>query len=90
MRWELELKQVFQEITAQARLNGQPVAVKGAKLKGDEIRLTLEGGSAAGSPSVELAGRIRGNRIEGTARVAESQRAWKAGRTPGTMQRIDW
>jgi SAM-dependent methyltransferase len=89
VRWELELKQVFQGITGQARLNGQPVAVKGAKLRGDEIRLTLEGGSAAGSPPIELAGRIRGDRIEGTARAADTQRAWKAGRTPGTMQRID-
>mgnify|MGYP001766689847 CR=1 FL=1 len=71
----------------QARLNGQPVAVKSTRLTGDEIRLTLEGGTAAGPAPFELAGRIRGARSEGTARAAETRRTGKARRTPGPRPR---
>ncbi len=88
-RWELELKQVFQEISGRTRVNGKPVAVKNAAIRGEEIRLTLEGGAAAGPEPIELTGRIRGDRIEGTIRAGTSQKSWRAARNPGTMQPIE-
>ncbi len=42
VRWEMELKQVFQEVSGQVSRNGRPLPVRGGKIKGDEIRFTLD------------------------------------------------
>jgi precorrin-6B methylase 2 len=88
-RWELELKQAFQEISGQVTRNGKPSAVREGKIKADEIRFTLEHDSAGKAKPVEFTGRIRGNTIEGTIAAGTSRRAWKASRNPATMERLD-
>jgi hypothetical protein len=89
MLWEMELKQVFQEVSGQVSLNGRPFPLRGVKLKGDEIRFNLDGDAADGTSALVFTGRIRGNTIEGTIETGTSRRAWKANRNPATMQPLD-
>ena len=88
-RWELELKQAFQEISGQLIRNGHHFAVREGKIKGDEIRFTLDRDPAAKAALVEFTGRIRGNTIVGVIAAETSSRTWKASRNPATMLRID-
>ena len=89
MRWEMELKQVFQEVSGQVSLNGRPFPLRDVKLKGDEIRFNLDGDAADRTSALVFTGRIRGNTIEGTIAADKSHRAWKANRNPATMQPLD-
>jgi precorrin-6B methylase 2 len=89
IRWELQMKQVFQEVSGQVSRNGRPYPLRGVKLKGDEIRFNLDGDPADRTSPLVFTGRIRGNTIEGTIAAETASRAWKAARNPATMQRID-
>jgi len=89
VRWEMELKQVFQEFSGQISRNGRLFAVRGGKLKGNEIRLTLDGDPADKASPVVFTGRILGNTIEGAMITGASRQPWKATRNPATMQQID-
>ena len=87
-RWELELKQAFQEISGEVTREGNRSPCGAGKIKGDGIRFTLEDGPFGKAAPVEFTGRIRGNTIEGTLATETSRRAWKATRNPATMQPI--
>ena len=89
VRWEMELKQVFQEFSGQISRNGRPFPLRGGKIKGDEIRFSLDGDPADKPSTLVFTGRIRGNTIEGTIAAETAHRTWKATRNPATMQRID-
>jgi len=89
VRWELELKQAFQEVSGQVSRNGRPYALRDVKIKGDEIRFNLDGDAADRTSPLVFTGRIRGNTIEGTISAESAQRSWKAVRNPATMQPID-
>ena len=89
VRWEIELKQVFQEFSGQISRNGRPFALRGGKLKGNEIQFTLDGDAADRTSPLLFTGRIRGNTIEGAMINGTSRQPWKATRNPATMQRID-
>jgi precorrin-6B methylase 2 len=89
VRWEMELKQVFQEFSGQISRNGRPFPLRGGKIKGDEIRFSLDGNPADKPSTLAFTGRIRGNTIEGTIAAETAHRTWKATRNPATMQRID-
>ena len=89
VRWEMELKQVFQEFSGQISRNGRPYALRGGKLKGSEIQFTLDGDAADRTSPLLFTGRIRGNTIEGAMINGASRQPWKATRNPATMQRID-
>jgi precorrin-6B methylase 2 len=89
IRWEMELRQVFQEVSGQVSRNGRPFPLRGGKVKGDEIRFTLDGDPADRTSPLLFTGRIRGNNIEGTMSTGVSRQPWQAARNPATMQRID-
>ena len=89
VRWEMELKQVFQEFSGQISRNGRPFALRGGKLKGNEIQFTLDGDAADRTSPLLFTGRIRGNTIEGAMINGASRQPWKATRNPATMQPID-
>ena len=89
IRWEMELKQVFQEFSGQISRNGSPFPLRGGKIKGDEIRFSLDGNPADKPSTLVFTGRIRGNTIEGTITAETAHRTWKATRNPATAQRID-
>ena len=85
----MELKQVFQVVSGQVSRNGRPFPLRGGKIKGDEIRFSLDGDPADKPSTLVFTGRIRGNTIEGTIAAETAHRTWKATRNPATMQRID-
>ncbi len=87
-RWELELKQKYQEISGQVTRDGKPFPVRNGKIKGEGIRFTLDDPAAITTP-VEFTGLIRGNSIKGTIAAGTSSRSWKATRNPATIERID-
>ena len=89
VRWEMELKQVFQEFSGKISRNGRLFPLLGGKIKGDGIRFSLDGDPADKPSTLVFTGRIRGNTIEGTISAGTAQRAWKASRNPATIQRID-
>ena len=87
--WELEVRQVFQEITAQVNYKGKLFPLRAGKIKGDGIRFTLDGDPFGKGTPVEFTGRIRGNTIEGVMITGTSRQPWRATRNPATMQPID-
>ena len=89
VRWEMELGQVFQEVSGQVSRNGRPFAVRGGKIKGDEIGFTIDGDPTARMSPLMFTGRIRGNTIEGATVTGTSRQPWRATRNPATMHRID-
>jgi len=89
VRWEMELKQVFQEFSGQISRNGMPFPLRDGKIKGDEIRFSLDGNPADKPSTLVFTGRIRGNTIEGTIAAETAHRTWKATRNPATILPID-
>jgi SAM-dependent methyltransferase len=81
-RLELELTQRYQEVRADARLDGAAVEVWEPRLEADRLSFVLAEGEAA----LYFEGRIRGNVIEGTSTrgVGNERRVqnWRAGRLP--------
>jgi precorrin-6B methylase 2 len=89
VQWEMELKQVFQEFSGQISRNGRPFPLRGGKIKGDEIRFSLDGDPADKPSTLVFTGRIRGNTIEGAMSTGASRQRWRTTRNPATMQQID-
>ena len=87
-QWELEVKQVFQEIAGEVTYKGKRFPLQGGKITGTEIRFTLDGGPFGKDAPVEFTGRIQGNVIQGTINSGTSRRTWKATRNPATVKTI--
>ena len=77
----LELKQQYQMVSGSVRVPGNPAApISAGRLRGDEIRLMLPGGTVAREP-VDLVGRVSGDSLSGTVRRADREIAtWSARR----------
>jgi len=86
--WELEVDQVFQEITGEVIYKGKRYTLQTGKITGDAIRFIMDGEPFGRGAPVEFTGRIRGNAIEGTISTGTSRRAWRATRNPSTIQTI--
>jgi SAM-dependent methyltransferase len=67
---ELTLKQEFQMVSGTLSVNGASKAVTNGRLRGDQIRFTVEG--------TEYEGRVNGNTIQGTSSNGGSKSNWKA------------
>jgi SAM-dependent methyltransferase len=67
---ELTLKQEFQMVSGTLSANGASKAVTNGRLRGDQIRFTVEG--------TEYEGRVNGNTIEGTSSNGGSKSNWRA------------
>jgi hypothetical protein len=67
---ELTLKQEFQMVSGTLSANGASKAVTNGRLRGDQIRFTVEG--------TEYDGRVVGNTIEGTSSNGATTSNWKA------------
>jgi hypothetical protein len=80
-RMSFALEQQYQRVSGTASLpgdGGQPIS--DGRLRGDELRLTLPGGTVAREP-VELVGRVAGDSMSGTVRRADREIAtWSARR----------
>lgn len=80
-RLPLSLSQQYQMLSGTVAVPGHgKLPVSDAKLRGEELRLTLPGG-IFGSETLELLGRVAGDRLSGTARRGDREIAtWSARR----------
>jgi len=83
-RWQFDIAQKFQILDVDARAGGSAMVVRGARLRGEEIRLAVTGVVGGKGYNLLFAGNVAGGRIEGKVRVSdgESRRTlpWKAAR----------
>ena len=83
-RWQFEIRQTYQVLDVQARAGVNEQQVRGARLRGEEIRLVMTG-IVAGKPWTDaFRGTVKGERIEGevVATNGEDRRTlpWTASR----------
>jgi len=83
-RWQFDIGQKFQILDVDARAGTSQMVVRGARLRGEEIRMAITGMVGGKGYNALFAGKITDRRIEGTVRVSdgESYRTipWKASR----------
>ena len=83
-RWQFDIAQKFQILDVDAWAGGSLMVVRGARLRGEEIRLVVTGVVGGKGYNVLFAGKVADGRIEGSVRVSdgESYRTlpWKAAR----------
>ncbi len=80
--YEATFRQTFQDLSADAVINGGIATVHGAKLDGDTIAFTLMRESAGRKQSHEFSGRVDGDRMAGRVRIDSADRTydWQATR----------
>ena len=83
-RWQFDITQKFQVLDVDARAGGSPMVVRGARLRGEEMRLAVTGTVGGKGTNVFFRGKVADGRIEGDARVSDGETArtvaWKANR----------
>ena len=81
--YEATIRQTFQELSADATVDGSSMTAQGAQLHGDSISLTLMREVAGRNVTHEFSGKVDGDRIVGRAKLAGSEPAtleWQATR----------
>jgi SAM-dependent methyltransferase len=85
-RWQFDIKQTYQVLDVDARAGGASMLVRGARLRGEEIRLAVTGVVAGKGYNTLFAGKMAGGRIEGSLRISDGDNyrtiPWKATRQP--------
>ena len=83
-RWQFDIKQSYQVLDVDARAGGSPMVVRGARLRGEELRLGITGVVAGRGHNVFFRGKVADGRIEGEARISDGDTArtvtWKGSR----------
>jgi len=83
-RWQFDIKQNYQVLEVDARAGGSPMVVRGARLRGEELRLGITGIVAGRGHNVFFRGKVVDGRIEGEARISDGDTArtvnWKGSR----------
>jgi SAM-dependent methyltransferase len=83
-RWQFDIAQKFQILDVDARAGSSTMVVRGARLRGEEIRLAVSGMVGGKGYNVLFAGKIADGRIEGNVRVSDGDSyrtlPWKAAR----------
>lgn len=83
-RWQFDIAQKFQILDVDARAGSSLMVVRGARLRGEEIRLVVTGVVGGKGYNVLFAGKVADGRIEGNARISDGERQktipWKATR----------
>jgi SAM-dependent methyltransferase len=70
-RWQFDVAQKFQILDVDARAGGSTMVVRGARLRGEEIRLVVAGLVGGKGYNLLFRGRIAGARIDGEVRVSD-------------------
>lgn len=85
-RWQFDVKQAHQVLDVDARTGGANMVVRGARLRGEEIRLVITGLVSGKGYNTLFSGRVVEGRIEGNVRVSDGENyrtiPWKATRQP--------
>ena len=72
-RWQFDVAQKFQILDVDATAGASRMVVRGARLRGEEVRLVMTGLVAGKGHNVLFRGRVSGDRIEGEARVSDGE-----------------
>jgi SAM-dependent methyltransferase len=85
-RWQFDIKQTYQILDVNAHAGGAGMTVRGARLRGEEIRLAVTGAVGGRGYNTLFAGRVAGAGIEGSLRISDGENfrtiPWKATRQP--------
>jgi SAM-dependent methyltransferase len=85
-RWQLDVKQEYQVLDAEARLPAGPLVVRGARMRGEEFRMAVTGVIGGKGFNQLFRGTVKGDTIEGEVRVSDGEAGriipWKATRQP--------
>ena len=85
-RWQFDVTQKYQVLDVDARAGASNMVVRGARLRGEEIRLAISGLVAGKGYNTLFAGKVVEGRIEGTVRISDGENyrtiPWKAARQP--------
>lgn len=83
-RWQFDIAQKHQILEVDAWAGGSAMVVRGARLRGEEIRLVVTGIVGGKGYNVLFAGKVADGRIEGNVRVSDGENyrtiPWKASR----------
>jgi len=85
-RWQFDIKQTYQVLDVDARAGGASMVVRGARLRGEEIRLVITGLIGGKGYNTLFTGKVAEGRIEGNIRISDGENyrtvPWKATRQP--------
>ncbi len=85
-RWHFDVAQEYQILDVQVRAGGSNMVVRGARLRGEEIRLVVTGLVGGKGYNTLFAGKVTDGRIHGILRVSDGENykpiPWKATRQP--------
>jgi len=84
--WQFQIAQKYQVLDVDARTGGASMVVRGARLRGEEIRLAITGTVAGKGYNTLFAGKVADGRIDGNVRISDGENyrtiPWKAARQP--------
>ena len=84
--WQFQIAQKYQVLEVDARTGGASMVVRGARLRGEEIRLAITGTVAGKGYNTLFAGKVADGRIDGNVRISDGENyrtiPWKAARQP--------
>jgi len=75
--WRFGIKQQHQILDVDVRAGASPMVVRGARLRGDDIRIAVTGVVAGKGTNLMFRGRIRDNRIDGEVEISDGDRRYK-------------
>jgi SAM-dependent methyltransferase len=85
-RWQFNIAQKYQILDVEARAGGSSMVVRGARLRGEEIRLAITGAVGGKGFNTLFRGKVADGRIEGELRISDGENSstvpWKATRQP--------
>jgi len=85
-RWQFDIRQKMQVVDANALVGASPMVVRGARVRGEELRIAVTGVAAGKGINVMFRGKVEGDRIQGDLRVSDGDTArilpWTATRAP--------
>jgi len=83
-RWQFDVAQKYQILEVDARAGASTMVVRGARLRGEEIRLVVTGVVGGKGYNLLFRGKVTGGRIDGDVRVSDGD---SARRLPWTASR---
>ena len=72
-RWQFDIAQKYQLLEVEARVPGRPMVVRGARLRGEEIRLAVTGLVGGKAWNHLFRGKVADQRIEGEVIVSDGE-----------------
>ena len=72
-RWQFDVAQKFQELDVDARVGASQLVVRGARMRGEELRMAVTGLAGGKGYNLLFRGKVAGGRIEGDVRVSDGE-----------------